>query len=175
MSVWESLAWSERIFRTRWEWDRIKGFLKFSKSAYQVGFVTRVTTPLSSSKEPLKCLWSKKKNNVSLYKRPFKMEKSNVFLLCVIFYRSRDIHDFVLCKLENWGPLVLKSCTACMAGRGNGGNSQIKVTGNKMQSEEKKIARKKGGGLGRGVPLRPLTSPFFSFTRPFSPPPPSPL
>ena len=41
------------------------------------------------------------KHKLNSYERPFKVKKDGVFPFSDIFPRSRDMNDFVLCKLDN--------------------------------------------------------------------------
>ena len=48
----------------------------------------------------IKCIWSKKQ--VKLIGKAFQNAEEWCFSFLDIFSRSRDIHDFVICKLTNW-------------------------------------------------------------------------
>jgi len=48
----------------------------------------------------LKCLWNE--NQVELIWKAFQNEERRCFPFPDVFSRSRDINDFVLCKLDNW-------------------------------------------------------------------------
>ena len=65
------------IHNIRTRWLQIRSRVDIYQSAYEV------------------------KTGLGLFERRFKMEKSGVFLFFLTLSRSRDIHDFVLCKLAN--------------------------------------------------------------------------